>query len=54
VGKPEKAFSLLLALLESEVSLLNEAELDASGGEKGDDGLLTLTNDEDVGGTGGK
>ncbi len=40
--------SLLLALLESEVSLLDGVELDALGGEEGDDGLLALTNNEDV------
>ncbi len=40
--------SLLLALLESQVSLLDEAELDASGGEEGNDWLLALTNDENV------
>jgi len=36
-------------LLESEVSLLDEAELDTLGGEESDDGLLALTNDEHVG-----
>ena len=46
--------SLLLALLESEVALLDEAELDASGGEEGDDGLLALADDEDVAGAGGE
>ena len=39
----------LVALLESEVSLLDEAELDALGGEEGDDSLLALANDEHVG-----
>lgn len=39
----------LVALLESEVSLLDEAELDALGGEQGDDSLLALANDEHVG-----
>lgn len=38
-----------LALLESEVSLLDEAELDTLRGEKGDHWLLALTNDEHVG-----
>jgi hypothetical protein len=41
-----------LALLESEVALLNKAELDASGREEGDDGLLALSNDEHVAGAG--
>ncbi len=44
--------SSLLALLESEVALLNKAELDASGREEGDDGLLALSNDEHVAGAG--
>jgi len=43
-----------LALLESEVALLDEAELDASGREEGDDGLLALSNDEHVAGAGGE
>lgn len=46
--------SSLFALLESEVALLDEAELDASGGEEGDDGLLALSNDEHVAGAGGE
>ena len=44
--------SSLLALLESEVALLNKAELDASGREEGDNGLLALSNDEHVAGAG--
>ena len=44
--------SLLLGLLESEISLVEESELDSSGGEKGDDGLLAFTDDEHVVGTG--
>ena len=43
----------LVALLESEVSLFEEAELDTLGGEEGDDSLLALANDEHVGRTGG-
>ena len=43
-----------VALLESEVSLLDEAELDTLGGEEGDDSLLALANDEHVGRTGGE
>lgn len=46
--------SLLVALLESEVSLLDEAELDALGGEEGDDSLLALADNEDVAGAGGE
>lgn len=38
----------LVALLESEVSLFDEAELDAAGGEQADDGLLALADDEHV------
>ena len=39
----------LFALLESKVSLLDEAELDTLGGEEGDHRLLALTDDEHVG-----
>lgn len=46
--------SSLFALLESEVALLDEAELDASGREEGDDGLLALSNDKHVAGAGGE
>ena len=41
--------SVLVVLLESEVSLLDEAELDTLGGEESDDGLLAFSNDEHVG-----
>lgn len=44
----------LVALLESDVSLLDEAEADASLGEDGDEGLLALANDEHVGRAGGE
>lgn len=36
------------ALLESEIALLDEVELDASGGEEGDHWFLSLSNNEDV------
>ena len=42
----------LWALLESEVSLLNEIELDASWGKERNDGLLAFSDDEHVGWTG--
>ena len=45
----KKKCGSLFALLESEVSLLDEAELDTLGGEEGDHRLLALTNDEHVG-----
>jgi hypothetical protein len=44
----------LVALLESEVSLLDEAELDAAGREQADHGLLALADDEHVAGAGGE
>jgi hypothetical protein len=47
-------YSLLFGLLESEVSFLNEAELDAASGEEGDDWLLAFSDDEHVGWTGGE
>ena len=46
--------SLLIALLESHVSLFDEAKLDASGREERDDGLLAFADDEDVAGSGGE
>ena len=39
---------------ESFVSLVNEGELDSSGGEETDDGFLSFSNNEDVVDSGGE
>lgn len=46
--------SASVVLLESDVSLLNEVELDAASGEESDDWLLAFANDEYVVGSGGE